>query len=178
MQKTYMVVTIVGPDKRGLVAEITETIANNHGSIEESRMSRLGGEFAIIMLVSLDAANKDQCCTALDSLKEHNLEIFHRSTDLTRMQKFQGFVPYEISVWGADHEGIVHAVAEYLTGEHIQLEDVETEVTKAPVTGTPLFSMVAEVQAPPTLTLSQLRDKLDDLSDELGVDISVKLLMD
>ena len=61
---------------------------------------------------------------------------------------------------------------------HIQLEDVETNVTKAPNTGTPLFSMVTEVAAPPTLTLHNLRDNLDELSDELGVDISVKLLMD
>ncbi len=178
MQKTYLVVTIIGPDKRGLVAEITEKIAEHHASIEESRMSRLGGEFAIIMLVSLDASQKEACCTSLEVFREQGLEVFSRETNLARIDKFKGFVPYEISVWGADHEGIVHAVAEYLTEMHVQLEDVETEVTNAPNTGTPLFSMVAEVAAPPTLSLHQLRDKMDDLSDELGVDISVKLLMD
>lgn len=178
MQKTYLVVTIIGPDKRGLVAEITELVAEHHASIEESRMSRLGGDFAIIMMLSLDAAQKENCCAALDSFKTQGLEVFSRETNLSRVEKFKGFVPYEVSVWGADHEGIVHAVAEYLTEMHIQLEDVETEVTNAPNTGTPLFSMVAEIQAPPTLTLQQLRDRIDDLSDELGVDISVKLLMD
>ena len=52
---------------------------------------------------------------------------------------------------------------------------METHVTKAPVTGTPLFSMQAEVQAPPEISLPQLRDKLEELGDQLGVDISVKL---
>ena len=178
MEKKHLVITIVGPDKRGLVADITERVADYHGGIEESRMSRLGGEFAIIMLVSLDESQKDACLTALEKFREQGMEIFSRETTFERTQKFAGFVPYEISVWGADHEGIIHSVTEYLADEYVQLEDIETEVTKAPITGTPLFSMVAEVQAQPTLTIHQLRDKMDDLSDELGVDISVKLLMD
>ena len=53
MQKTHLVVTIVGPDKRGLVAEVTETILESQASIIESRMMRLGGEFAMMMLISL-----------------------------------------------------------------------------------------------------------------------------
>lgn len=178
MPKTHLVVTIVGPDKRGLVAEVTETIAESHANIVESRMMRLGGEFAMLMMLSLESEKREECNQTLESFETKGLDVFVRETDLTRMQKFQGFVPYEVSVWGADHEGIVHAVAEYLTEMHVQLEDVETNVTNAPNTGTPLFSMVAEIQAPPTLTLHQLRDKMDNLSDELGVDISVKLLMD
>ena len=178
MVKTHLVVTILGPDKRGLVAEVTETIAESNANIVESRMMRLGGEFAMMMLLYLQAEQRDECNQTLESFESKGMEVFVKETDLSRLDKFKGFVPYEVSVWGADHEGIIYAVSESLTASHIQLEDIETEVTKAPVTGTPLFSMVAEVQAPPTLTLSQLRAKLDDLSDELGVDISVKLLMD
>ncbi len=178
MSKTHLVVTIVGPDKRGLVAEVTETIAESNANIVESRMMRLGGEFAMIMMLSLQSEQREECNQTLEGFETKGLDVFVRETDLTRIQKFKGFVPYEVSVWGADHEGIVHAVAEYLTEMHIQFEDVETEVTNAPNTGTPLFSMVTEVAAPPTLTLHDLRDKMDDLSDELGVDISVKLLID
>ena len=178
MSKTHLVVTIVGTDKRGLVAEVTETIAKGQANIIESSMMRLGGEFAMMMLLNVKAEQREECNRTLENFESQGMEVFVRETDLSRVEKFQGFVPYEISVWGADHEGIIHAVSEHLTDAHIQLEDVETEVTKAPITGTPLFSMVAEVAAPPTLSLHQLRDKMDDLSDELGVDISVKLLMD
>lgn len=176
--KTHLVLTLLGPDKRGLVAEVTETIANGHANIDESRMMRLGGEFAMMMLLTIDEEKRDLCNQTLESFEAKGMEVFVKETDVNRLDKFKGFVPYEIAVWGADHEGIIHAISESLTAAHIQLEDVETEVTKAPITGTPLFSMVAEVAAPPTLTLHDLRDKLDNLSDKLGVDISVKLLMD
>jgi glycine cleavage system regulatory protein len=79
-------------------------------------------------------------------------------------------------VIGADHECIVYHVAEYLAELHIQVDDMETHVNKAPVTGTPLFSMKAEVQGPPEISLTQLRDQLEELGDQLSVDISVKLL--
>ena len=91
------------------------------------------------------------------------------------MKVFEGFIPYNISVIGADHEGIVHHVAEYLAELRIQVDDMETHVTPAPVTGTRLFSMQAEVQSPPEIRLPQLRDKLEDLGDQLGVDIRVNL---
>ena len=55
---------------------------------------------------------------------------------------------------------------------------METEVTRAPVTGTPLFSMAAEVKAPPEVSLPQLRDQLEELGDQLNVDIEVKLSTD
>ena len=178
MKKMYLVVNIIGPDKRGIVSNITEAVYDHHASIEESRMTRLGGEFAIIMLVSVPADQQETCCLALHEFEAQGLTVTSHETNLSRPEKFQGFVPYEVSVWGADHSGIVHAVAEYLTDQNIQVEDVETHVTKAPITGTPLFSMNAVVQAPPELTLPELREKLEDVGDELGVDIDVKLRMD
>ena len=79
---------------------------------------------------------------------------------------------------GADHEGIVHQVAEYLAKLRIQVDEMETHVTKAPVTGTPLFAMDASVQAPPEINLPQLKDKLEVLGDQLGVDIRLQLAID
>ncbi|MCP4139704.1 MAG: hypothetical protein GY755_05340 [Chloroflexi bacterium] len=178
MSKTHLVVTIVGSDKRGLVAEVTESVLENNASIEESHMTRLGGEFAIIMLVSLSEAEKEPFNKSLEKFEKEGLTIFKSETSLSRLNKFQGFVPYEISVWGADHAGIVHTVAEYLADEEIQVEDVETRVSKAPLSGAPLFSMNAVVQAPPELSLPELREELEDLGDRLGVDIDIKLKME
>jgi glycine cleavage system transcriptional repressor len=84
-------------------------------------------------------------------------------------------VPFEISVIGADHEGIVHSVARYLSSQKIQVETMDTHVGRAPTTGTPIFSMHAAIQAPPELSLPELRHKLTELGDELGVDIEVRL---
>ena len=175
MAKEYFVVTIIGPDRRGLVANITEEIVSQNANIEESHMTRLGGEFAVLMLLSLTNGNRQTLLAGLEKLNGDQVKVFVKETDLARLKVFEGFVPYQILVIGADHEGIVHHVAEYLAELRIQVDDMETHVNKAPVTGTPLFSMQADVQAPPKISLTQLRDQLEELGDQLGVDISVKL---
>ena len=65
MAKEYYVVTIIGPDRRGLVASITEEIVSQNANIEESRMTRLGGEFAILMLLSLTNLKKEMLLSRL-----------------------------------------------------------------------------------------------------------------
>jgi len=178
MAKEYFVVTIVGPDQRGLVARITDEIVAHDANIEESHMSRLGGEFAVLMLLSLSNGKSQALLAGLEKLKSDHVKVFVKETDLARLKVFEGFVPYEISVVGADHEGIVNHVAEYLAELRCQIDDMETHVTQAPLTGTPLFSMMAEVKAPPGISLQQLRDQLEELGDQLGVDIGVKLSAD
>jgi glycine cleavage system transcriptional repressor len=175
MAKEYLVVTTVGPDRRGIVEKISEVIVSHRANIEESRMARLGGEFAVIMLLSLPGEAEEKLLNSLESLKEFNLTVISRPTNLSRLEKFQGFVPFEISVIGADHEGIVHRVARYLSSQKIQVETMDTHVGRAPTTGTPIFSMHATIQAPPELTLPELRHKLTELGDELGADIEVRL---
>ena len=175
MAKEYLVITIVGPDRRGTVEKITAVMVDHQANIEESKMARLGGEFAVIMLLSLLSEQEEALLTGLGSLKAQGLTIISRPTSLSRLDMFRGFVPYEIHVFGADHEGIVYRVAHYLAAERVNIETMDTHVTKAPVTGTPLFSMQAMVQAPPDLSLSQLRHKLAELGDELCVDIEVRL---
>jgi glycine cleavage system transcriptional repressor len=175
MSKVYLVVTAIGRDKRGTVEKITDVVVAYHANIEESKMARLGGEFAVIMLLSLSEENQDNIVAGFEGLKGRGLTITCRTTDFSRLQKFVGYVPYEISVIGADHEGIVNHIARYLASEQINIEEMDTTVTHAPNTGTPLFAMSARVQAPPQLSLGQLRKKLADVGDKLDVDIEIKV---
>ena len=160
MDKEYFVVTIIGNDRRGLVARITEEIVSQNANIEESHMARLGGEFAVLMLLSISGSKRETLQDGLEKLNNERIKIFVKETDLARLKVFEGFVPYEISVIGADHEGIVHRVAEYMAELRIQVDEMQTHVTKAPVTGTPLFSMQAEVQAPPEISLENIACRL------------------
>ncbi len=175
MSRVHLVVTAVGHDKRGTVKKITDIAVTHHANIEESKMARLGGEFAVIMLLSLLDENVDGIISGFDNLKAQGLTVASRITDFSRLQKFKGYVPYEISVIGADHEGIVNRVASYLASEQINIEEMDTSVKNAPHTGTPLFSMSARVQAPPDISLGQLRKKLAKAGDELDVDIEVRV---
>jgi glycine cleavage system transcriptional repressor len=175
MPKVYLVVTAVGRDKRGTVEKITDVVVKHHANIEESKMARLGGEFAVIMLLSLSDKNQDKIISGFEGLQTHGLMITCRATDLSRLQKFRNYVPYEISVVGADHEGIVNHIARYLASEQINIEEMDTTVTHAPNTGTPLFAMSAKVQVPPQLRLGQLRNKLEKVGEKLDVDIDIKV---
>ena len=175
MSKAHLVLTAVGPDKSGTVEMITDIIVANSANIEESKMARLGGEFAVIMLLSLPEEKVQDLIVNLDTLQDKGLTIVTRRTDFSRLTSFRGFVPYDIVVLGADHEGIVNRVARYLASENINVEEMDTYVTNAPNTGTPLFSMFAKVQVPPEVALSKLRRKLAEVGDELDVDIDVKV---
>jgi len=175
MARVYMVLTAIGRDRRGTVEMITDVVVKHFANIEESRMARLGGEFAVIMLLSLSDENLKTLEQNLEKLTDRGLMVVTRKTDLSRIEQFRGYVPYEISVIGADHEGIVNRVARYLASEHVNVEEMDTHVTHAPNTGTPLFSMNARVQAPPGLTLNQLRQKLGEVGNELDVDIDVNV---
>jgi glycine cleavage system transcriptional repressor len=175
MSVVNLVVTAIGHDKRGTVEKITDVLVEHHANIEESKMSRLGGEFAVIMLLSLSSENLDPLTAGFENLQTRGLTITSQKTDFSRLHKFEGYIPYEISVVGADHEGIVNSVARYLAAERINIDKMDTTVTRAPNTGTPLFSMVASVQAPPELSLAHLRNKLAKVGDELDIDIEVKV---
>ena len=175
MAKAYLVVTAVGRDRRGTVEMITDVIVKHSANIEESRMARLGGEFAVIMLLSLAEEKLSLLIENIKGLEEKGLTLTARETDLSRIEVFRGYVPYEISVIGADHEGIVNSVARYLAMERINVEEMDTHVTPAPNTGTPLFSMYAKLQAPSQLSLSRLREKLAKVGQELDVDIDVNV---
>jgi glycine cleavage system transcriptional repressor len=175
MSKVYLVVTAVGRDKRGTVEKITDVVVAHHANIEESKMARLGGEFAVIMLLSLSDENQDKIITGFEGLQTHGLVITCRVTDFSRLQKFRNYVPYVISVVGADHEGIVNHIAHYMALEQINIEEMDTTVTHAPNTGTPLFAMSAKVQVPPQLSLGQLRRKIEKVAEELDVDIDIKV---
>jgi len=170
---SHLVVTVNAPDRPGIVHRVTEVLVSHGGNVEEARMARLGGEFAAILLVAVPTANLAGLESDLADLERENLRATSRPTTKT-VGAFQGYVPYELLLSGADHHGILHEVADFLASEGINIESLDTEVTNAPVTGVALFSMRAILQSPPTVTFGELRRKLAEVADELGVDIELK----
>ncbi len=168
-----LVITLTGPDRPGIVRRITEVLVEHGANVEASRMARLGGEFAAMLLVSVPAPREPELRSALHGLERDDLHLAVKDTT-GRGSPFEGYVAYEVSLSGADHQGIVHSVADFLAGQGINIESLETEVTNAPETGASLFSMEALVQAPPSLTFTELKKRLGEIADRLGVDIEVR----
>ena len=166
----HLVVTTTGHDRTGIVEEVTELLSQFDANIEASRMARLGGEFAMIMLVSARDDQIEPLRDAVRTLREADYKVTTRFTKSGDAQSFTGFVPYEIKVRGADHVGIIHDVARYLAKHGAHIETMETDVVQAPMTGTPLFTMEAVVFIPPNVSFQELREALEKIGDDLGVD--------
>jgi glycine cleavage system transcriptional repressor len=170
--KTQLLVTSVGQDRPGIVARITEVFVKHGANLEVSRMAILGGEFAAIMLVSVPDGNISTLQNALQTLKSEDLTITTKSTSY--LDKSQEHGAYCLSLRGADHEGIVHNVAACLHERSVNIESLETQVINAPETGTPLFSMKAELQVPASVRLAELQAKLAEIARTESVDIELK----
>jgi glycine cleavage system transcriptional repressor len=69
--------------------------------------------------------------------------------------------------------GIIHQISRYLANQGINVETLTTEVVAAPMSGTPLFTMSAVVRVPPQLGVDDLREALEFIGDEVGVDTKV-----
>jgi glycine cleavage system transcriptional repressor len=171
--RNNIVLTLTGPDQIGIVEKVTESVLECGGNVETSRMARLGGEFAVLMLVSLpdeQTCNMDQ---NLHTLLGPAYQVVMRETRDDQASKYSGWLPYKIEVRGADHQGIIHQVARHLAKQGINIESMDTGMLHAPMSGTPLFTMKAIVVVPPSLPYRDWRDELGDVAEDLNVDIDV-----
>src|SRR5580693_7761529 len=149
--KMKFVLTLTGPDRIGIVDEVTGLLLERGGNVETSRMARLGGEFAVLMLVSMPAEQFSGLEKGLETLTAQGYKVTTTLAGQTYAQAHPGWLPYRIEVEGADHEGIIHEVAHYLSGRGISIESVDSVSTPAPTSGSPLFAMTAQVVVPPGL---------------------------
>jgi glycine cleavage system regulatory protein len=170
---TYLVVTITCPDRPGVVERITEVIVGFAANWEESRLARLGGDFAGIIKLSVAPEKVETLTQSLRALADEQMSVLVKTAQSVVADPLAGYCLYELRLVGADHEGIVHRVASYLAGQGINVENLETEMVLAPMSATPLFQMRAQIKVPPCLPLAELAANLERIGDALGVDIAV-----
>ena len=163
-----IIITATGSDKPGIVSDLTNIITNHGGNVEESRMSRLGSDFAIIMLVSVSLDWEESLEVALQSIND--LTIITKST---KMQEERECLKCQIDLSGADNEGIVKVLSKYLAEKSINILDMQTHISNAPVTGTPLFNLMAITTIPSNIDLSEIQSDLSLIAQKLGVEITV-----
>jgi glycine cleavage system transcriptional repressor len=173
-----LVLTLTGPDRVGLVEAVTKILLERGGNVETSRMARLGGAFAILMQATLPAEHVAGLEAAFSSLGAQGYKITVAQIDHAPAQRQAGIRMYHLSVLGADHEGIVHQVAQSLAQRGINIESMETETTQAAMSGTPLFSMKALVSAPANLNDAEWFASLEETGRQLNVDIDVSAAND
>jgi len=171
--KKYLVISALGKDRPGIVNQLSRAILDAGCNIEDSRMTVLGGEFALMLLVSgvwNAIAKLESQAKALE--KKLELTVVTHATE-TRAVK-TAMVPYIVDVVSMDHPGIVHEIAEFFSTRNINIEDLSTWTYAAAHTGTPMFSMNMTISVPAAVNIGQLRDEFTRFCDSLNLDASIE----
>ncbi len=169
--KQSLVMTIIGKDRPGLVELLSAIIAEHGGNWEESRMVRLAGEFAGLLHVHVGGERAGELETALGRLDGLSV-VVARAPGPTSAAAATHLL--ELDVEGQDHPGIVHRVAAAIAAQGVNVEELETELGTAPMTGQKMFHARARLRAPKDVSLEDLTDKLEELADDLLVEVQVE----
>lgn len=168
-----IVLTLTGKDRVGIVDELTSLLFKLGGNVETSRMARLGGEFAVIMLVALPAEKAAQLEQGLQSLTAQGYKVTTNQTEAGPATPQAGGRSYTLQVSGADHEGLIHEITHSLSQRGINIESLESGTHPAPITGTPLFSMQGQILVPPEAQAQPWQQDLEETAERLNLEIKL-----
>lgn len=166
----HAILTAIGADRPGLVDEVGEFIFSRGGNIEDSRMVNLRGQFAMMVLLGGTGDVLQRVHGELDRLsKQTSLHAeLHQAKDPAG--PVGEALPFRLKGTGIDQPGVVHRLAHLLRGLHVNIESLDTRLRPAPYTGAPMFEMELILSVPRTTALTQLRQNVSQLCDELNVD--------
>jgi len=165
-----LVMTIISPDRTGLVESVARAVADHGGNWLESRMCRLGGEFAGILRVEIAAEKKSALLAALEKLQANGLQIVVRADE--PVAKTGAGKQTKLEIVGSDRPGIVREITAALARAHVNVEEFSSEVVSAPMSGETLFKAVARLQLPERCDVAALKKDLEKIAADLLVDVS------
>jgi glycine cleavage system regulatory protein len=168
---TSLVLTFIGRDKPGLVNAISHKVAAAGGTWLESRLARLAGEFAGILLVGVPEANVAAFSAALRDLEASGLRVTVAPSSEVAATASERVV--ELSLLGQERPGIVRDVTQALTHLGVNIEEFNSGVEAAPFSGTEMFRASARLRIPDALASDDLRKTLERLAGEMMVDLAV-----
>jgi glycine cleavage system transcriptional repressor len=176
--ETFLVLSALGPDRPGLVAEVTEYLTSRGANVEDSRMAVLGGDFGILVLVSGPEGRIAAVEADHEALSETTgLSVMLRRTKSPEEHRRAAVVPCLVTAEAIDQEGIVRAVSRALHAVGVNIVSLETTAYQAPVTGSPLFRLEARVDVPQATGIARVRKAMEDVAVAENLDIEVRSLI-
>jgi glycine cleavage system regulatory protein len=162
--------TLIGPDRTGLVESVARVVADHGGNWLESRLCRLGGEFAGVLRIELPVEKRQALLDALQTLQGRGLTVVVRPDEAA-----VPLVPgrqVKLEVVGHDRPGIVRQIAHALAGAGVNVEEFSSECVSAPMSGETLFKAAARLHLPDGCDAAALKKELEQIAADLLVDIS------
>jgi glycine cleavage system regulatory protein len=164
-----LVLTLIGPDKPGLVESVAEVVAKHDGNWLESRMAHLAGKFAGILRVEISDEKIKGLLAALAALEARGLTIVGERGQSAPLSSAGRTLDLELV--GLDRPGIVREISQLLADCGANVEELSTDRTSAPMSGEMLFLAKARVRLPASADLGTLRTSLERLASDLLVEI-------
>jgi len=165
-----LVITVLGTDRPGLVETVSKAVAAHGGNWEASRMARLAGRFAGVLLVSAPAGEVEALATELRALGDHGLKVVVEAGDDSASDER---IAMDLEVLGHDRPGIIREVSAALAARGVNIDELDTRCDSAPMAGHNLFRMRARVVVPAGMEPGALRTELEGLAGDLMVDIAL-----
>ncbi|HUE37039.1 MAG TPA: ACT domain-containing protein [Candidatus Acidoferrum sp.] len=163
-----LVMTIIGPDRTGLVEAVARAVAGHGGNWLESRMCRLGGEFAGILRIELPEEKKTPLLDALKKISGLNITVHSGETKISTASARET----KMEIIGQDRPGIVHEISAALARAGVNVEEFSSEVTSGAMSGETLFKASARLQVPERCDVAALKAEVEKIAADLLVDVS------
>src|SRR3569833_178969 len=166
-----LVMTVIGKDRPGLVESVASMVADHGGNWLESRMSRLGGQFAGIVQVEVPADREQAKAKTLKTLDARGLTVVVHSDQTEARSSSKTNI---LEIVGQDRPGIVRQISHTLAEAGVNVEELQTECASAAMSGETLFKARAVLHVPPSCDVGKLREALEKIAADLIVEISLE----
>ena len=167
--KNKLIISATGPDRKGIVSEISSIINKCNGNIETSRMIRLQEQFSILLLIELEIEKIKNLKKEIEKINDLKVE-----TNITNSENKTYQNKFHLYIKGADNEGIVYSFSNYLSKNKINIEEVNTSIKNAPISATPLFMMDLIIGTNRNIQSKKIIKDLNEIAEKLGVEINLK----
>lgn len=166
---SFLIISVMTNDRPGLVETLSTIIKNHNGNWLESRMAQLAGKFAGIVRVQVSNNHKEAMEADLLALRTQGWVISLEASEAESTEKRAGAV---LSIVGNDRPGIVKDVAQVLAAKSVNVLELNTQFESAAMSAEPLFKTQAQIEIPTSVDFDEVKDSLENLSNDLMVEIS------
>lgn len=168
-----MVLTVIARDRPGLIKALSETIEAHAGNWVDSSMARLGGEFAGILRIAVPDDNAAPLEAALGELGNAGIWVTIRRGEPAAAPSGERGRHMRITLTGVDHPGIIHEVSAALAALDVSIDELNSRIFAGSMTGEAMFEANADVVLPDALDEASVRERLEEIANDLVVDLLV-----
>lgn len=164
---SLLAVTVLGHDRPGIIAEVTDVLASLGGNLEDSSMTLLRGHFAMTLVVRTPSGAEAVRAALAPKFIGNGLDvaIIELADEPPAGQEGIGYV---LSVHGADRAGIVSAITQVIAEHGGNVTDLTTRLAGA------LYVLIAEVEVPGSADTEALQTDLSQVAADLGVEATFR----